>query len=186
MRRLLDIFFGLLVSLILLPLLIIVAIMIKFDSHGPVFFISERIGIGNKRFKMYKFRTMFTNTEIIETSKIKNPNSKITKIGKILRKYSIDEVPQFLNLILGNMTIVGPRPALPQQIKLINNRKKFGIHKIKPGVTGYAQVHGRDLITDSKKLKLEIEYIKNRSFYLDLKIILKTFIIVFSKKGVSH
>ena len=181
-----DIFFGLLFSIILLPLIIIVAIIIKFDSKGPIFFISERIGLDNKKFKMIKFRTMFINTEIAETSKLKNPKLKVTKVGKFLRNYSIDEIPQFFNLILGNMTIVGPRPALPQQVKLINNRKKFGIHKIKPGVTGYAQVNGRDLITDSKKLNLEIEYIKNRSFYLDLKIVLQTFIVVFSKIGVSH
>jgi len=167
-------------------LIIIVAIIIKFDSKGPIFFISERIGLDNKKFKMIKFRTMFINTEIAETSKLKNPKLKVTKVGKFLRNYSIDEIPQFFNLILGNMTIVGPRPALPQQVKLINNRKKFGIHKIKPGVTGYAQVNGRDLITDSKKLNLEIEYIKNRSFYLDLKIVLQTFIVVFSKIGVSH
>ncbi len=186
MRRLVDIFFGLLFSIILLPLIIIVAIIIKFDSKGPIFFISERIGLDNKKFKMIKFRTMFINTEIAETSKLKNPKLKVTKVGKFLRNYSIDEIPQFFNLILGNMTIVGPRPALPQQVKLINNRKKFGIHKIKPGVTGYAQVNGRDLITDSKKLYLEIEYIKNRSFYLDLKIVFKTFIVVFSKIGVSH
>ncbi len=186
MRRLLDFFFGLLLSLILLPLIIIVAILIKLDSHGPVFFISERIGLDNKKFKMIKFRTMFLNTEIAETSKLKNPKLKITKIGKFLRKYSIDEIPQFFNLILGNMTIVGPRPALPQQLKLINNRKKFGINKIKPGVTGHAQVNGRDLISDSKKLNLEIEYMKNRSWYLDLKIILKTFKVVLSKIGVSH
>ena len=95
---------------------------------------------------------MYTNTRIVETSKLKNANSKITKLGKILRKYSIDETPQFISVILGDMNIVGPRPALPSQIKLINSRKKFGIDKIKPGLTGYAQVNGRDLITDKKKL----------------------------------
>ena len=186
MRRLIDIFFGILLSLILSPLIILIGIIIKIDSQGPVFFISERVGLNNKKFKMIKFRTMFTNTEIAETSKLKNPKLKVTKIGKFLRKYSIDEIPQFFNLILGNMTIVGPRPALPQQLKLINNRKKFGIDKIKPGVTGHAQVNGRDLISDSKKLNLEIEYMKNRSWYLDLKIILKTFKVVLSKIGVSH
>ena len=186
MRRLIDVLLSIFFLLILLPIIIFTAIIIKLDSKGPIFFISNRVGKNNKNFKMIKFRTMYLNTEIIETSKLKNASLKTTKIGKILRKLSIDEIPQFFNVLIGNMSIVGPRPAIPGQINLIRNRKKFGIDKIKPGITGYAQINGRDLISDKKKLKLEIEYIKKQGFYIDLMIILKTLKVVFNKLGVLH
>ena len=186
MKRIIDILLGVFFSLIFLPLIIIISILIKLDSEGPIFFISDRIGKNSQNFKMIKFRTMFLNTEVVETSKLQNANFKITKIGKTLRKYSIDEIPQFFNVIIGNMSIVGPRPALPQQIELIEKRKKIGIDKIKPGITGYAQVNGRDLISDTKKLDLEIEYLKKKNFYVDLMIIFKTLKVVFNKIGISH
>ena len=186
MNRLINILMSLIFLIILFPIIIIVSFLIKIDSKGPIFFVSNRVGQYNKIFKMIKFRTMHTNTRIVETSKLKNANSKITKLGKILRKYSIDETPQFISVILGDMNIVGPRPALPSQIKLINSRKKFGIDKIKPGLTGYAQVNGRDLITDKKKINLEIQYLKKKNFLLDLVIIVKTIKVVLNKIGVSH
>ena len=186
MKRIIDILLGIFFSLIFLPMIIIISILIKLDSEGPIFFISDRIGKNSQNFKMIKFRTMFLNTEVVETSKLQNANFKITKIGKTLRKYSIDEIPQFFNVIIGNMSIVGPRPALPQQIELIGKRKKIGIDKIKPGITGYAQVNGRDLISDTKKLDLEIEYLKKKNFYVDLMIIFKTLKVVFNKIGISH
>tara|TARA_B110000003_G_scaffold276125_1_gene321008 strand:+ start:5543 stop:6103 length:561 start_codon:yes stop_codon:yes gene_type:complete len=186
LKRIVDILLGIFFILILTPLIFVTLILIKLDSEGPFFFISERVGKDNQNFKMIKFRTMYKNTEIIETSKLQNPNLKITKIGKILRKYSIDEIPQFFNVIIGNMSIVGPRPALPEQLDLIKNRTKFGINQIKPGITGYAQINGRDLITDIKKLDLEIEYMQKKNFYVDLLIIFKTFKVVFSKINVSH
>jgi O-antigen biosynthesis protein WbqP len=186
LKRIIDILLGVFFSLIFLPLIIIISILIKLDSEGPIFFISDRIGKNSQNFKMIKFRTMFLNTEVVETSKLQNANFKITKIGKTLRKYSIDEIPQFFNVIIGNMSIVGPRPALPQQIELIEKRKKVGIDKIKPGITGYAQVNGRDLISDTKKLDLEIEYLKKKNFYVDLMIIFKTLKVVFNKIGISH
>ena len=186
MKRIIDILLGIFFSLIFLPMIIIISILIKLDSKGPIFFISNRIGKNSQNFKMIKFRTMFLNTEVVETSKLQNVNFKITKVGKTLRKYSIDEIPQFFNVIIGNMSIVGPRPALPQQIELIEKRKKIGIDKIKPGITGYAQVNGRDLISDTKKLDLEIEYLKKKNFYVDLMIIFKTLKVVFNKIGISH
>ena len=186
MNRLTNFFLGLIFFLILLPLMILISILIKLDSKGPIFFISKRIGQYNQNFKMIKFRTMYLDTEIIESTKLENPNSKITKLGKILRKLSIDEIPQFICVIKGQMAIVGPRPALPTQMSLIENRKKIGIDKIMPGITGYAQINGRDLISDKEKLNLEIEYMEKKSFSLDLMIIFKTIKVVFNRIGVSH
>lgn len=186
MRRLIDIFCGIFFSIVFLPLIIVISILIKLDSSGPIFFISKRVGQNNVKFKMIKFRTMYSNTELVETSKLKNPNLKITKVGKLLRNFSIDEIPQFLNVIIGNMSIIGPRPALPEQLNLIKSRKKYGIDKLKPGVTGYAQVNGRDLVSDKKKIDLEIEYMKKKGFYVDLLIFLKTFKVVLQKIGISH
>jgi len=166
--------------------MLIISLLIKLDSRGPVFFISKRIGQNNQKFEMIKFRTMHINTELIESAKLKNPNSKVTRLGKIMRKSSIDEIPQLFCVIKGQMAIVGPRPALPTQLDLINNRKKHGIDKIMPGITGYAQINGRDLISDKEKLNLEIEYMKKKNLILDLKIIFKTIKVVFNRIGISH
>ncbi len=186
MNRLTNFFLGLILFLILLPLMIIISILIKLDSKGPIFFISKRVGQNNQNFKMIKFRTMYLNTEIIETAKLENHKSKITKLGNFLRKLSIDEIPQFICVIKGQMAIVGPRPALPSQISLLEGRKKFGIDKLLPGITGFAQVSGRDLISDEEKLNFELDYLKTKSFLLDLKIILKTIKVVFTKAGILH
>ncbi len=166
--------------------MLIICIMIKLDSRGPIFFISERVGQNNKSFKMIKFRTMYLNTEIIETAKLENHKSKITKLGKVLRKLSIDEIPQFICVIQGQMAIVGPRPALPSQISLIESRQKYGIDKLLPGITGFAQISGRDLISDKEKLNFELNYLKQKSLLIDLKIIFKTVKVVFSRVGITH
>ena len=122
---------------------------------------------------MPKFRTMKTGTEIIETDKLRNSQDKITRFGsKFLRKYSLDELPQLTSVILGDLSLVGPRPALPSQIELINRREELGINKIKPGVTGYAQINGRDLLSLNEKIELELEYMKKRTFLFDALIIL--------------
>jgi O-antigen biosynthesis protein WbqP len=186
LNRFSNLILGLIFFLISLPLMLIVSILIKFDTNGPIFFISERVGRNNKNFKMIKFRTMFANTEIVESAKLENHQSKITRLGNILRKLSIDEIPQFISVINGQMAIVGPRPALPSQTSLIKKRKKLGIDKILPGITGYAQISGRDFISDEEKLNFELFYMKKRSFLLDVKIILKTIKIVFNRAGVSH
>ena len=186
MNRLTDFFLSLIFFLMLLPLMLVISILIKFDSRGPVFFISTRVGQNNQKFKMIKFRTMHINTELIESAKLKDPSSKVTKLGKIMRKLSIDEIPQFYCVIKGQMAIVGPRPALPSQLDLINSRKKYGIDKIMPGITGYAQINGRDLISDKDKLNLEIEYMNKKNFLLDLMIIFKTIKVVFTRMGISH
>ena len=135
---------------------------------------------------MPKFRTMYLNTEIVESSELKNPDKKITKVGKILRKYSLDELPQFITVISGKMAIVGPRPAVPSQKILLEKRKNLGIDKLKPGITGYAQINGRDMISLDEKIALEYEYLKKKNIIFDIIIILKTFKAVFNKKGFLH
>ncbi len=166
--------------------MLIISIIIKLDSKGSIIFVSTRVGINNTKFKMYKFRTMYENTEIVETAKLQNNYSKITSFGKILRKYSMDELPQFFCVIIGTMSIVGPRPALIDQTDLINKRIEFGIDRLKPGITGYAQINGRDLISDDKKLEYEKEYLIKKNFFFDLMIILKTIKVVITKKDVLH
>lgn len=172
--------------IIFLPLIIIVSILIKLETKGPIFFISERVGIDNKLFNMIKFRTMYLNTELVESNKIKNLDKKLTLVGRILRRYSIDEIPQFLSVILGKMSIVGPRPALNSQTNLIKKRTNLGIHQVKPGITGLAQINGRDMISVKKKIYYDQQYIKNKSILFDFIIIYKTIKVVFSKKGVLH
>ena len=166
--------------------MVFVSILIKIDSKGPIFFISTRIGINNNEFKMTKFRTMYENVELVETNELKNSNLKITKVGKFLRKYSIDEFPQFLSVINGTMSIVGPRPSLPSQFMLIKEREKLGISKLRPGITGNAQINGRDTICLEEKIVYEKEYVDKQSFFFDMIIIFKTIKVVFSKNGIIH
>lgn len=172
--------------MIFLPLVIFVSILIKLETKGPIFFVSERVGIDNKLFNMIKFRTMYLNTELVESNKIKNLNKKLTLVGRVLRRFSIDEIPQFLTVISGKMSIVGPRPALNSQIDLINMRTNLGIHKVKPGITGLAQINGRDMISLKKKIHYDYQYVKKKNILLDLIIIFKTIKVVFLKKGILH
>ena len=186
MKRFFEIIFCLIIILILLPIILLIIISIKIDTRGPIIFFSKRVGVNNSIFIMPKFRTMFRDTEIVESSKLINTDSKITKVGKFLRKYSLDELPQFLSVIQGNMKIVGPRPALPSQNELLVKRKKLGIHKLKPGITGYAQINGRDDLSILEKVILDTEYLKRKSLLFDLKILFITFFRFFSREGISH
>ena len=186
MKRIIEIFFCIILLIILLPFLIIIFVLIKLDSNGPIFFISNRVGKDEIQFRMIKFRTMFANTEIVETNRIENVNSKITTIGKILRRYSVDEIPQLINVIKGEMSLVGYRPSLLSQYELNKKRKQLNINKFKPGITGLAQISGRDLISIEKKIALEKEYLKKKNFLFDLIIVLKTIKVVLVKKGISH
>lgn len=186
MKQFFDIIFSFFFLIIISPIFVLIGILIKIETKGPIFFISERIGVKNKRFKMIKFRTMYIDTEIVETDKLKNLDNKITKVGRYLRKYSIDEIPQFFSVIFGTMSIVGPRPALPSQNDLIKKREELGINVLKPGITGYAQINGRDLISIDKKLSYEREYLKKRSFIFDLEIIIKTVVVVLTRRGILH
>lgn len=168
-----------------LPLLII-ALMIKLTSSGPVLFWQARVGLHNRIFKMPKFRTMRTDTPNVATHLLKDPDIYLTPVGSFLRKFSLDELPQIWSILKGDMSLVGPRPALYNQDDLIGLRTKRGVHRIVPGVTGWAQVNGRDTIPIPRKVKYDEYYLKNRSFFFDVKILTLTFTKVLKKEGVNH
>tara|TARA_B100000965_G_C19568678_1_gene748037 strand:+ start:1030 stop:1590 length:561 start_codon:yes stop_codon:yes gene_type:complete len=186
MRRIFEILICFLIIVFISPLMILIIILIKYETKGSAIFLSQRVGVNGSIYLMPKFRTMHLNTEIVESSELKNPEQKITKVGKILRKYSLDELPQFITVIFGKMTIVGPRPAVPSQKILLEKRKNLGIDKLKPGITGYAQINGRDMISLDEKIALEYEYLKKKNIIFDIIIILRTFKAVFNKKGFLH
>lgn len=184
LKRVFD-FFGALIGLILLsPLFLITAILIKLDSPGPVFFKYERIGKNGKAFKPFKFRTMKEGT-IKEGLgyNIAQDDPRITKIGKFLRKWGIDELPQLINVLIGEMSLVGPRPTFRYQVEKYNDFQRKRL-LVKPGITGWALIHGRNLPSWEKRIKYDVWYVENWSFWLDLKILFLTPFVVFSKKGV--
>ena len=186
MKRFLDLFISVIsITFLFFPFLILI-VLIKIYSSGPVFHFSKRVGLNSKVFLMPKFRTMKESTPQVETSKLTKSELYITNLGKFLRKYSIDELPQLFLVIIGTMTMVGPRPALFNQHELIEKRKNLGIDKIKPGITGLAQISGRDLMELDTKIFYDYEYLKKKNFFLDIKIILKTILIVIKKKGILH
>lgn len=184
-KRLLDkIISSIGIVFLALPILII-AIIIKFDSPGPVFFKQKRIGINKKYFFIYKFRTMRIDTpKDTPTHLMKDPEKYITKIGKFLRKTSLDELPQIYNILIGDMSIIGPRPALWNQDDLVAQRDKYGANNIKPGLTGLAQISGRDELEISEKARLDGEYVKNMSFLFDCKCFFKTIFSILKSDGV--
>jgi O-antigen biosynthesis protein WbqP len=171
---------------LLIPILLIIAILIKIDSKGPILFKQRRIGKNKKEFLILKFRTMKVNTPNVPTDKLTDSNDYITALGKYLRKTSLDELPQLVNIIKGEMSFVGPRPALYNQYGLIELRDKNGVNAHTPGLTGYAQINGRDMITDEEKVNYDKYYAENKSIRLDFKIILNTFIKVILKKDITN
>jgi O-antigen biosynthesis protein WbqP len=186
MKRIFEIILSsFLLFLLLLPL-IIIAFVIKFDSKGPIIFWSKRVGINNKIFLMPKFRTMKINTPDKATHLLKDPYLYLTNVGKFLRRFSLDELPQLYSLILGHMTFVGPRPALYNQYDLIKLRNDYKIYLIKPGITGWAQINGRDSITIEKKVQLDNFYLKNKNVFLDIKIIFLTLYKAIIKENILH
>ena len=170
------------------PILLIISIVIIIDDGMPVLFTQKRIGKGNTKFKMYKFRTMKKGTPNVATHQLKNPEQYILKIGRILRKLSLDELPNLINILKGEMVIVGPRPALYNQDELMALRIKYGIEKLKPGLTGWAQINEKNEIRKEEKVKLELEYLNKKTIKLDITIIIKTITIAFisKNKGVAH
>lgn len=185
MKRLFDFIFALILLIVLSPLMLIIAVLIKLESKGPVFFRQKRIGKGNRIFLIYKFRTMVTGTPDVATDKLTNPEVYVTRIGKVLRKTSLDEVPQLINIIKGEMSFVGPRPALYNQYELIEMRNKSGVNDILPGLTGLAQINGRDLISEQEKIKYDMAYLQKKSFFYDLKILMQTAAQVTRGKDIS-
>ncbi len=184
-KNIIDFILSLIALIILLPFFCIFAIIIKLESRGPIFFKQKRIGKNKKEFYIYKFRTMRTDTpKDMPTHLLKDAESYITKSGKIFRKTSIDELPQILNILKGQMSIIGPRPALWNQYDLIKERDKYNANSIRPGLTGWAQVNGRDELEIPIKAKFDGEYVEKMSLLFDTKIFLKTIIKVFKHDGV--
>lgn len=178
--------FALILLLILSPVFLVVALAIFLEDGSPIFFLQKRVGINYTFFNIYKFRSMKKNTPNVATHLLTNPTQYLLKIGRFIRKTSLDELPNLINIIKGEMVFVGPRPALFNQDDLMALRVASGIDKLKPGITGWAQINGRDDISIYEKVKLEIEYLKRKSIWFDIKIIFLTFVSVLSSKGVKH
>ncbi|MBG0763200.1 sugar transferase [Acholeplasma laidlawii] len=184
-KRISDFVLSLLGLIILSPLFLLLVIMIKLDSKGPILFKQKRVGRHKKHFNILKFRTMRIDTpKDTPTHLLKNPEQWITKMGKFLRKTSLDELPQIINILKGDMSIVGPRPALWNQYDLIEERDKYGANDIYPGLTGYAQIKGRDELPIDQKAKLDGFYTKNMGLWLDIKVFFGTIVSVFKSDGV--
>jgi O-antigen biosynthesis protein WbqP len=186
MKRLFDLFLVILLGIIVFIPSLIIAILIKLDSKGPILYWSKRVGRNNELFQMPKFRSMRTGTPVVATHLLTNPETHLTSFGKILRKTSLDEIPQLLTILNGHMSFVGPRPALFNQLELIELRTSNQVHKLVPGITGWAQVNGRDEISIEQKVFLDVEYSIRKSFLFDLFIIFKTIWIVLRSKDISH
>ena len=188
-KRLLDIILSFVGLVCLSWLFFIIIIAIKMDSPGPIFFKQKRIGLHKKHFYIHKFRTMRTDTpKDMPTHLLSNPETFITKVGKFLRKSSLDELPQFWDVLIGNMSVVGPRPALWNQDDLIAERDKYGVNDVRPGVTGWAQINGRDELEIPLKAKLDGEYVEalhsGKGFAMDIRCFFGTFTSVLLHKGV--
>jgi O-antigen biosynthesis protein WbqP len=178
--------FALFVLIVLFPIFLFVALAILIEDGYPFFFNQKRIGINYSFFNIYKFRSMKKNTPNVATHLLINPDQYLLKIGKFIRKTSLDELPNLINIIKGEMVFVGPRPALYNQQDLMEFRVATGVSKLKPGITGWAQINGRDEISIAEKVKLEQDYLNKKSFLFDIEILIKTFTKVLFSKGVSH
>lgn len=179
-------FTGLIIFILLSPLFLIIAILVYCEDGYPFLFTQKRVGKNKTYFYIYKFRSMKKNTPNVASHLLENPEKYLLKIGSLLRKTSLDEIPNLINIIKGQMVFVGPRPALYNQQDLIKLREIAGINALKPGLTGWAQINGRDQISLEKKVELEKIYLTNRSLFLDIKILALTVSSVLSSKGVKH
>lgn len=185
-KRLFDIVLALLASLVLLLPLLLTALLVKLSSRGPVLYWSDRVGRYNRIFKMPKFRSMRVGTPALATHLLTKPEAWLTPVGGFLRKSSLDELPQLWSILRGDMSFVGPRPALFNQHDLMALRSRYGVDQLMPGLTGWAQVNGRDELPIPQKVALDVEYLQRRSFSLDMKIILLTAVKVVRRESVSH
>ncbi|MBE6749940.1 MAG: sugar transferase [Ruminococcaceae bacterium] len=183
-KRVIDFTLSLIGILVLLPIFLIVTIAIKIDDPGPAFFKQKRVGINKTYFSLYKFRSMKMNTPDIPTHLLENPKQYITKVGAFLRKTSLDELPQMWNILKGDMSVIGPRPALWNQDDLVAERDKYGANDVRPGLTGWAQINGRDELEIPVKAKLDGEYVENLSFPFDIKCFFGTVASVVKSDGV--
>lgn len=185
-KRIFDLALLLLALPMLLSIIAFVALVVRLSSSGPVLYWSDRVGRNNRIFKMPKFRSMRVDTPSVATHLLRSPDTWLTPVGSFLRKSSLDELPQLWSILVGDMSFVGPRPALFNQDDLIALRTQAGVHELVPGLTGWAQINGRDEIPIAEKVKLDIEYLQKRSFVFDLWILWMTFLKVLRRDGVSH
>ena len=184
-KRTMDIVSSLVGLILLSPLFLLVAILIKLDSKGPIIFKQIRIGKNSKPFYIYKFRSMKIDAPNLSTEEFINASDFTTKVGKFIRKTSIDELPQLVNILKGDMSIVGPRPVIDREVRLLEIRKECNVDSILPGITGLAQINGRDNIDDYEKVKYDFEYLSKRNLVLDIKIIINTVLKVAKSEGIK-
>ena len=186
MKRVFDLLAGFSALLLLGVPFVFLALLVAFTSKGPVLYWSDRVGQHNRIFRMPKLRTMKTGTPAVATHLLDNPQAHLTPVGGFLRRTSLDELPQLLSIFNGNMTLVGPRPALFNQTDLIEMRTQTGVHQLVPGLTGWAQVNGRDEIALTDKVRLDREYLQRQSFFFDIHILWLTVLKVVRREGVTH
>jgi O-antigen biosynthesis protein WbqP len=186
LKRVFDLILSLCLVPVLLVLILVIAVLVRLTSRGPALYWSDRVGVGNSIFKMPKFRTMRMDTPAVATHLLKDPDAHLTPIGPFLRKSSLDELPQLWSVVKGDMSFVGPRPALFNQDDLIALRTEKGIHRLVPGITGWAQINGRDNLPIPRKVEYDEYYFLHRSFIFDIKILLMTFFKVLRAESVSH
>lgn len=184
-KRLLDLLLAIPSAVLLLLPAVLLAVLIKLTSRGPVLYWSDRVGLDNRVFRMPKFRSMRVGTPTVPT-RLADPHSCLTPVGSFLRRSSLDELPQLWSILVGDMSFVGPRPALFNQHDLIELRTELGVHELLPGLTGWAQVNGRDELPTAQKVRFDHEYLQCRSLSLDLRILWLTFVKVLRREGVSH
>jgi O-antigen biosynthesis protein WbqP len=186
MKRLFDIALASIAGVLLLVPMLLIAALVRFTSPGPALYWSNRVGRNNDIFRMPKFRSMRTGTPAVATHLLGDPDAYVTRVGHFLRKSSLDELPQLWNIVTGDMSFVGPRPALFNQEDLIELRTRNGVHVLSPGLTGWAQVNGRDELPIPEKVALDVEYLRKQSLLFDVRIIFMTFAKVIRRDGVSH
>ena len=186
MKRLFDLALSLCAAFVLALPILFVALLVRLTSRGPILYWSDRVGRRNRIFRMPKFRSMRVGTPAVATHLLQDPKMYLTPIGSFLRKSSLDELPQLWSILEGNMSFVGPRPALFNQDDLIALRTEKGVHELIPGLTGWAQINGRDELPIPEKVRLDVEYMQRQSFWFDVKILWQTFLKVIKRDGVSH
>jgi len=186
MKRLFDLLLGIFAVLVLFVPVLLVALAVRLTSAGPAMYWSDRVGQYNNLFKMPKFRSMHVGTPAVATHLLADPDAWLTPIGSFLRKSSLDELPQLWSILVGDMSFVGPRPALFNQHDLIKLRTQLGVHELVPGLTGWAQVNGRDELPIPQKVALDAEYLLRQGFWFDIKVLWLTFLKVVQRNGVSH
>mgnify|MGYP003289640092 CR=1 FL=1 len=184
MKRIFDFTVSLVLIIILIPVFLILALVVLIDSGSPVIFRQYRVGKGNKLFYIYKFRTMRVNTRNAATDDLEEAEQVITKSGHFLRKTSLDELPQLFNVLTGKMSFVGPRPLIPEEKEIRQIRKEYNVYSVRPGITGLAQVNGRDMLSTKEKALFDKEYVEKQSILLDIKIMFKTVLVVLKRENI--